>query len=50
MPLVEVIPHQQTDAETIATVVAFAKRQGKTAIVVGMMQALCESYFSALFV
>lgn len=35
MPLVEVIPHQQTDAETIATVVAFAKRQGKTAIVVG---------------
>ncbi|MCW2254107.1 3-hydroxyacyl-CoA dehydrogenase/enoyl-CoA hydratase/3-hydroxybutyryl-CoA epimerase [Providencia alcalifaciens] len=35
MPLVEVIPHQQTDAETIATVVAFAKRQGKTPIVVG---------------
>lgn len=35
MPLVEVIPHQQTDATTIATTVAFAKRQGKTAIVVG---------------
>ncbi len=35
MPLVEVIPHQHTDAQTIATVVAFAKRQGKTAIVVG---------------
>ncbi|EKT55660.1 fatty acid oxidation complex subunit alpha FadJ [Providencia sneebia] len=35
MPLVEVIPHKKTDAETIATVVAFAKRQGKTAIVVG---------------
>ncbi|EKT63815.1 fatty acid oxidation complex subunit alpha FadJ [Providencia burhodogranariea] len=35
MPLVEVIPHRQTDAETIATTVAFAKRQGKTAIVVG---------------
>ncbi|MGB5116870.1 MAG: fatty acid oxidation complex subunit alpha FadJ [Providencia rettgeri] len=35
MPLVEVIPHQQTDETTIATVVAFAKRQGKTAIVVG---------------
>lgn len=35
MPLVEVIPHKGTDEETIATVVAFAKRQGKTAIVVG---------------
>lgn len=35
MPLVEVIPHKDTDEETIATVVAFAKRQGKTAIVVG---------------
>lgn len=35
MPLVEVIPHQQTDDTTIATVVALAKRQGKTAIVVG---------------
>ena len=35
MPLVEVIPHKQTDETTIATVVAFAKRQGKTAIVVG---------------
>lgn len=35
MPLVEVIPHQQTDETTIATIVALAKRQGKTAIVVG---------------
>ena len=35
MPLVEVIPHKHTDDTTIATVVAFAKRQGKTAIVVG---------------
>ncbi len=35
MPLVEVIPHEHTDAKTIATVVALAKRQGKTAIVVG---------------
>ncbi|MFB9996782.1 fatty acid oxidation complex subunit alpha FadJ [Providencia rustigianii] len=35
MPLVEVIPHKQTDATTIATTIAFAKRQGKTAIVVG---------------
>lgn len=35
MPLVEVIPHQQTDAQTIATAVALAKKQGKTAIVVG---------------
>lgn len=35
MPLVEVIPHQQTDAATVATTIAFAKRQGKTAIVVG---------------
>ncbi|MEX6284314.1 fatty acid oxidation complex subunit alpha FadJ [Providencia hangzhouensis] len=35
MPLVEVIPHQHTDETTIATVVALAKRQGKTAIVVG---------------
>ncbi|MGF1724253.1 fatty acid oxidation complex subunit alpha FadJ [Photobacterium nomapromontoriensis] len=35
MPLVEVIPHQTTSDETIATVVALAKKQGKTPIVVG---------------
>jgi len=35
MPLVEVIPHAHTSAETIATTVAFARKQGKTAIVVG---------------
>lgn len=35
MPLVEVIPHANTSAQTIATTVAFAKKQGKTAIVVG---------------
>ncbi|KJG18614.1 fatty acid oxidation complex subunit alpha FadJ [Photobacterium angustum] len=41
MPLVEVIPHQGTETgsgtseETIATVVALAKKQGKTPIVVG---------------
>lgn len=34
MPLVEVIPHVLTSAETIATTVALAKRQGKTPIVV----------------
>lgn len=34
MPLVEVIPHAGTSAETIATTVAFARKQGKTAIVV----------------
>ncbi|MGB9098359.1 fatty acid oxidation complex subunit alpha FadJ [Erwinia sp.] len=34
MPLVEVIPHSTTAAETIATVVALAKKQGKTPIVV----------------
>ncbi|OJI50195.1 fatty acid oxidation complex subunit alpha FadJ [Vibrio vulnificus] len=34
MPLVEVIPHESTSEETIATVVAFAKKQGKTPIVV----------------
>ncbi|PWC10165.1 fatty acid oxidation complex subunit alpha FadJ [Brenneria roseae subsp. americana] len=34
MPLVEVIPHAQTSAETIATTVSLAKKQGKTAIVV----------------
>ncbi|ODQ07217.1 MULTISPECIES: fatty acid oxidation complex subunit alpha FadJ [Enterobacterales] len=35
MPLVEVIPHANTDEKTIATTVAFAKKQGKIAIVVG---------------
>lgn len=35
MPLVEVIPHAHTSAQTIATTVAFARKQGKTAIVVG---------------
>ncbi|MCG3729862.1 fatty acid oxidation complex subunit alpha FadJ [Vibrio cincinnatiensis] len=34
MPLVEVIPHPTTSADTIATVVALAKKQGKTPIVV----------------
>ncbi|WP_437613783.1 fatty acid oxidation complex subunit alpha FadJ [Erwinia sp. V71] len=34
MPLVEVIPHASTSAQTIATTVALAKQQGKTAIVV----------------
>ncbi|QTF07697.1 fatty acid oxidation complex subunit alpha FadJ [Brenneria izadpanahii] len=34
MPLVEVIPHAQTSAETIAATVALARKQGKTAIVV----------------
>ncbi|MEC6897627.1 fatty acid oxidation complex subunit alpha FadJ [Photobacterium piscicola] len=34
MPLVEVIPHATTSATTIATVVALAKKQGKTPIVV----------------
>ncbi|WP_217532660.1 fatty acid oxidation complex subunit alpha FadJ [Vibrio metschnikovii] len=34
MPLVEVIPHSTTSPETIATVVALAKKQGKTPIVV----------------
>ncbi|MBE4601031.1 fatty acid oxidation complex subunit alpha FadJ [Vibrio navarrensis] len=34
MPLVEVIPHETTSQETIATVVALAKKQGKTPIVV----------------
>ncbi|WP_158782533.1 fatty acid oxidation complex subunit alpha FadJ [Pantoea sp. BAV 3049] len=34
MPLVEVIPHHRTSAETIATTVALAKKQGKTPIVV----------------
>ncbi|WP_064602503.1 fatty acid oxidation complex subunit alpha FadJ [Photobacterium sp. J15] len=35
MPLVEVIPHERTSPETVATVVSLAKKQGKTAIVVG---------------
>ncbi|OMQ24785.1 fatty acid oxidation complex subunit alpha FadJ [Serratia oryzae] len=34
MPLVEVIPHATTSEETIATTVALAQKQGKTAIVV----------------
>ncbi|MBY6106709.1 fatty acid oxidation complex subunit alpha FadJ [Ferrimonas balearica] len=34
MPLVEVIAHKGTSAETIATTVAFARKQGKTPIVV----------------
>lgn len=34
MPLVEVIPHEKTSLQTIATTVAFAKKQGKTPIVV----------------
>ena len=34
MPLVEVIPHTGTSDETIATTVNFARRQGKTPIVV----------------
>ncbi|MCO7253317.1 fatty acid oxidation complex subunit alpha FadJ [Dickeya oryzae] len=34
MPLVEVIPHAGTDDSTLATTVALARKQGKTAIVV----------------
>ena len=34
MPLVEVIPHQSTSDETISTIVALARKQGKTPIVV----------------
>ncbi|NDJ82343.1 fatty acid oxidation complex subunit alpha FadJ [Vibrio campbellii] len=34
MPLVEVIPHETTSEATISTVVALAKKQGKTPIVV----------------
>ncbi len=34
MPLVEVIPHTRTSAQTIATTMALAKKQGKTAILV----------------
>ncbi len=35
MPLVEVIPHSKTSDQTIATAVTLAKKQGKTAIIVG---------------
>ena len=34
MPLVEIIPHEKTAKETIARVVNFARKQGKTPIVV----------------
>ena len=34
MPLVEIIPHENTSDQTISTTVAFAKQQGKTPIVV----------------
>lgn len=34
MPLVEIIPHETTSDQTISTTVAFAKKQGKTPIVV----------------
>ncbi|WP_413284851.1 fatty acid oxidation complex subunit alpha FadJ [Vibrio sp. MA40-2] len=34
MPLVEIIPHDNTSDKTIATVVNFARKQGKTPIVV----------------
>ncbi|MGO3908813.1 fatty acid oxidation complex subunit alpha FadJ [Huaxiibacter chinensis] len=34
MPLVEVIPHAGTSAQTVATVVKLAKKQGKTPVVV----------------
>lgn len=34
MPLAEVIPHAGTDEQTLATTLAMARRQGKTAIVV----------------
>jgi len=34
MPLVEIIPHETTSDKTISTTVAFAKKQGKTPIVV----------------
>lgn len=34
MPLVEIIPHATTSDKTISTTVAFAKKQGKTPIVV----------------
>lgn len=35
MPLAEIIPHEGTDAVTLATTLQLARRQGKTAIVVG---------------
>ena len=35
MPLLEVIPHAGTDAEVVATAVAFGRAQAKTPIVVG---------------
>ena len=34
MPLVEIIPHHTTSDETVSTVVEFARKQGKTPIVV----------------
>ncbi len=34
MPLVEIIPHDGTSDQTVSTTVAFAKKQGKTPIVV----------------
>ena len=34
MPLVEIIPHEGTSDKTVSTTVAFAKKQGKTPIVV----------------
>lgn len=34
MPLVEVIPHENTSDETISTIMALAKKQGKTPILV----------------
>lgn len=34
MPLVEIIPHENTSDQVISTTVAFAKKQGKTPIVV----------------
>ncbi|KGJ87416.1 fatty acid oxidation complex subunit alpha FadJ [Colwellia psychrerythraea] len=34
MPLVEIIPHEKTSDQTISSTVAFAKKQGKTPIVV----------------
>jgi 3-hydroxyacyl-CoA dehydrogenase/enoyl-CoA hydratase/3-hydroxybutyryl-CoA epimerase len=34
MPLAEIIPHEKTSDKTISTTVAFAKKQGKTPIVV----------------
>lgn len=35
MPLAEIIPHEGTDAVTLATTLQLARKQGKTAIVVG---------------